>query len=310
MNKDSKIYVAGHNGLVGSEILKHLKKSGYENLITIDRKQLDLTKQIDTNIFMYDWRPEYIFLSAAKVGGIYANSTYSADFIYENLMLECNVIKYAQEYGVKKLLFLGSSCIYPRDCPQPIKEEYLLSSKLEPTNDGYAISKIAGIIMCQKFNNQYGTNFISIMPTNLYGSVNDSYDLKNSHVLPAMIKKIHDAKKNGTDKVELWGDGTPLREFLHVSDLAEASIFLMNNYNENEIINVGSGEEISIEKLAYLIKNIIGYEGQIYFNTEYPNGTPRKVLDSTKLYEMGWKPKIKLEDGITALYNELKNKHF
>jgi GDP-L-fucose synthase len=305
MNKSDKIYVAGHNGLVGSEIYKKLKENGFENIITRSHKELDLTRQWDTEHFFQDVRPDYVFLAAAKVGGIYANSTFAADFIYENLAVECNIIKSCYDYKVKKLLYLGSSCIYPRDCPQPIKEEYLLTGPLEKTNDGYAIAKIAGITMCQKFNQQYGTNFISLMPTNLYGSINDNYDLKNSHVLPAMIRKFHDAKINNSPFVELWGSGTPYREFLHVSDLADAVLFLMNNYDSSEIINVGSGTEISIKYLAFIIKDTVNYKGQVQFNPSYPDGTPRKFLDTSKLRKLGWKPKIDLYDGIKSTYEEL-----
>ena len=305
MNKTDKIYVAGHNGLVGSEIVKKLKKEGYENIITCNREYLDLTDQRSVKIFFNGHRPDYVFLAAAKVGGIVSNSTYPADFTYQNLMVECNVINACHEYDVKKLLFLGSSCIYPRDCPQPIKEEYLLSGPLEKTNDGYAIAKIAGIIMCQKYNKQYGTNFISLMPTNLYGSISDNYDPKNSHVLPGMIRKFHDAKMNNVPTLELWGTGSPFREFLHVSDLADASLFLMNNYDSGEIINIGSGTEITIKDLALMIKEIVGYEGEIYFNDSYPDGTPRKFLDTTKLRNLGWKPTIELYDGIKSTYEDL-----
>lgn len=305
MNKTDKIYIAGHRGLVGSEILKKLEKEGYENIITSTHKQLDLTNQLETDVFFDNHKPDYVFLAAAKVGGIVANSTYPADFTYENLMVECNVINSCYKHQVKKLVFLGSSCIYPRDCHQPIKEEYLLSGPLEQTNNGYAIAKIAGIIMCQKYNKQYGTNYISLMPTNLYGSVSDNYDPKNSHVLPGMIRKFHDAKINNVSSVELWGTGSPFREFLHVSDLADAVLFLMDNYNSSEIINVGSGSEITIKDLAFMIKNIVGYEGHIHFNDSYPDGTPRKFLDSSKLRELGWKPKINLYDGIKSTYEEL-----
>jgi GDP-L-fucose synthase len=306
MEINDKIYVAGHLGLVGSEIYKKLKMLGYQNIITATRKELDLTNQSKTKKFFKNNRPDYVFLAAARVGGIYANSTFAADFTYENLMVECNVIKACHEYGVKKLLYLGSSCIYPRNCPQPIKEEYLLTGPLEKTNEGYAIAKIAGIIMCQKFNFQYGTNFISVMPTNLYGSAkNDNYDPKTSHVLPGMIYKFHKAKIENTPIVELWGTGTPLREFLHVSDMADAIIFLMNNYNSSEIINIGSGKEITIKKLATMIKEIVGYEGEIIFNSDYPDGTPRKFMNSTKLRNLGWEPRIDLYDGIDNLYQEL-----
>ena len=316
MNKDSKIYVAGHRGLVGSEIVGKLKDDGYTNIITMTHSELDLTRQSDVEHFFNFVKPEYVFLAAAKVGGIYANSTFPAEFVYSNLTIETNIIHSSYLNGVKKLLFLGSSCIYPRDCEQPIKEEYLLTSELEKTNNGYAISKIAGIIMCQKYNFQYGTNYISLMPTNLYGSVSDNYDLKNSHVLPGMIRKFHDAKHEnlwnklmGPNMVELWGDGTPKREFLHVSDLADAALFLMDNYDSSEIINVGSGQEITIEELAYTIKDIVGFTGKINFNTKYPNGTPRKFLDSTKLMNLGWKPKIGLEEGIKQTYEELLKNH-
>lgn len=309
MNKNSLIYIAGHKGLVGSEILKKLKSGGYTNIITMDHSELDLTNQIQVEHFFNFIKPEYVFICAAKVGGIYANSTFPAEFVFSNLTIETNIIHSSYLNKVKKLLFLGSSCIYPRNCPQPIKEEYLLSGPLEKTNDGYAIAKIAGIIMCQKYNFQYGTNYISLMPTNLYGSFSDNYDPKNSHVLPGMIKKFHDSNKNN-EVVELWGTGNPFREFLHVSDMADASIFLMNNYDDSEIINVGSGTEISIKNLAYLIKDIVGYNGSIIFNTDYPDGTPRKFLDSTKLINLGWKPKINLKDGIENTYIELlKNNH-
>jgi GDP-L-fucose synthase len=305
MKKNSLIYVAGHKGLVGSEILKKLKSEGYDNVIAMNHSELDLTRQNEVEHFFDTIKPEYVFLAAAKVGGIYSNSTYPAEFVYSNLQIQTNIIHSSYVNKVKKLLFLGSSCIYPRNCPQPIKEEYLLSSELEPTNNGYAVAKIAGIIMCQKYNFQYGTNYISLMPTNLYGSITDNYDPKNSHVLPGMIKKFHDAKKENKKLVELWGTGEPLREFLHVSDLADAAVFLMNNYDSSEIINVGSGEEITIENLAWTIKDIVEHKGDIFFNSTYPNGTPRKFLDSSKLRNLGWSPKIKLEDGIRKTYNDL-----
>ena len=305
MNKDSKIYVAGHRGLVGSELVKKLRQDGYTNITTMVHSELDLTRQNEVEHFFNFIKPEYVFVAAAKVGGIYANSNYPAEFVYSNLTIESNIIHSAYLNKVKKLLFLGSSCIYPRNCPQPIKEEYLLTSELEKTNDGYAISKIAGIIMCKKYNSQYGTNFISLMPTNLYGGINDNYNPLGSHVLPGMIWKFHNAKQKQHHYVELWGDGTPKREFLHVSDLADACLFLMNNYNDNEIINVGSGQEITIEKLAYTIKDIVGYTGSVNFNTEYPNGTPRKFLDSSKLMNLGWSPKKSLYEGISSTYKEL-----
>ena len=323
MLRTDKIYVAGHRGLVGSEIVKKLKSEGYENIITATHRDeegpmypprgthqplplhVDLTRQSDTEKFFQEQRPDYVFLAAAKVGGIYANSTFPADFTYENLMVECNVIKSCYEYGVKKLVFLGSSCVFPKMSPQPIKEEYLLTSPLEKTNEGYAIAKIAGIIMCQKFNTQYNTNYITLMPTNLYGSLQDNYDPKTSHVLPGMIRKFHEAKVKNLPVMELWGTGSPFREFLHVSDLADAALFLMDHYDSSEIINVGSGEEITIKDLALMIKDIVGYEGDIYFNDSYPNGTPRKFLDSTKLMRLGWKPKIGLRDGIKSTYDEI-----
>lgn len=302
MNKNSKIYVAGHNGMVGSAIVRKLKSEGYTNIITATHKDLDLINQEETYKFFNKFKPEYVFLAAAKVGGIYANSTYPADFTYENLMVEANVIKACHLFNVTKLLYLGSSCIYPRDCQQPIKEEYILSSSLEKTNDGYAIAKIAGIIMCQKFNYQYGTNYISLMPTNLYGQ-NDSYDLQNSHVFPAMIRKIHEAKINNKDVV-LWGTGAPFREFLHVDDLADACLFLMNNYNSGDIVNVGTGKDISIKDLALLMKKIIGFKGDIIFDSSKPDGTPKKLLDVSKIHTIGWKHKIELEDGIKMTYND------
>jgi GDP-L-fucose synthase len=276
MNLESKIYVAGHNGMVGSAIVRKLKGLGYKNIITTSRKELNLLNQTDVHSFFSSEKPEYVFLCAAKVGGIKANNEMKGDFIYENLMIQSNIIKSSKDYNVKKLLFLGSSCIYPKFSEQPIKEEYLLTGLLEPTNDAYAIAKIAGIKMCQSFNQQYGTNFISVMPTNLYGP-NDNYDLNNSHVLPAMIRKFHEAKLEGKDKVEIWGTGTPKREFLYVDDLADACHHLMLNYNDSEIVNIGTGQDVTIAELAVGIKNIVGFEGDIYFNTEMPDGTPRKL---------------------------------
>lgn len=301
MNKDSKIYIAGHNGMVGSAILRKLKELGYTNITTATKKELDLKNQEDVRNFFWHHTFEYVFLCAAKVGGIKANSDFKGDFIYDNIMIQSNIIYSAKHFGVKKLLFLGSSCIYPKHCQQPIKEEYLLSGLLEPTNDAYAIAKIAGIKMCQSFNEQYDTNFISVMPTNLYG-YNDNYDLNNSHVLPAMIRKFHEAKLNNSDKVEIWGDGSPMREFLFVDDLAESCLFLMNNYSGSEIVNIGTGEDITIKDLAYLVKEVVGFEGDIYFNTEMPNGTPRKLLDVSKLSDLGWKYKTSLKEGIEKTY--------
>lgn len=307
MEKNSKIYIAGHNGLVGSAIIRKLKKEGYNNILYATHKELDLTNQIDTFNFFEKNKPEYVFLAAAKVGGIIANSNTPADFIYENIMIEANVIRSCYLNNVKKLIFLGSSCIYPRNCPQPIKEEYLLTSELEKTNDGYAIAKIAGITMCKKYNYQFGTNYISVMPTNLYGQC-DNYDLQNSHVLPAMIRKIHEAKERGDKNITLWGTGNPYREFLHVDDLADALLFLMNNYNGEDIINIGTGIDLKIKDLAQLIKNTVGFNGEILFDSSKPDGTPKKLLDVSKLREIGWKYSIDIEDGINMTYNDfLKN---
>jgi len=312
MNLDSRIYVAGHKGMVGSAIVRKLKELGHTNILTPDRNRLNLLNQTHVQCFFDDERPEYVFLAAAKVGGIKANSDYKADFIYENLMIESNVIKYSHDFGVKKLLFLGSSCIYPKMSPQPIKEECLLSGYLEPTNDSYAIAKIAGIKMCQSFNQQHNDNFISVMPTNLYGP-NDNYDLNNSHVLPAMIRKFHEAKLGNKESVEIWGTGTPMREFLYVDDLADACIHLMNNYDSPEIVNIGTGVDITIKELANTVKDVIGYKGNIHFNTDMPDGTPRKLLDVSKLKELGWVYKTELKEGIEKSYNnylelDMKNK--
>ena len=301
MDKDSRIYVAGHNGMVGSAIVRRLKELGYTNIITASKKELNLLNQLDVQTFFSNELPEYVFLCAAKVGGIKANNEMKGDFIYENLMIQSNIIKSSKDFGVKKLLFLGSSCIYPKMSPQPIKEEYLLTGLLEPTNDAYSIAKIAGIKMCQSFNQQYGTNYISVMPTNLYGP-NDNYDLNNSHVLPAMIRKFHEAKLEGKDKVEIWGTGTPKREFLYVDDLADACHHLMLNYNDSEIVNIGTGQDVTIAELAVGVKNIIGYEGEIYFNTDMPDGTPRKLLDVSKLKELGWQYQTSLKEGIKKAY--------
>jgi GDP-L-fucose synthase len=303
MNKDSKIFVAGHNGMVGSAIVRKLKELGYTKIITKSRKELDLINQFQVNQFFHFERPEYVFLAAAKVGGIKANDDFRADFIYENIMIQSNIIKASHANGVKKLLFLGSTCIYPKMSPQPIKEEYLLTGLLEPTNDAYAIAKISGIKMCQSFNKQYGTNYISVMPTNLYGP-NDNYDLNNSHVLPAMIRKFHEAKLEGKNEVEIWGTGTPKREFLYVDDLADACHYLMLNYNDSEIVNIGTGEDVTIAELAVGIKNIVGFEGDIYFNTEMPDGTPRKLSDVSKLKEIGWTYKTSLKEGIQKTYTD------
>ncbi len=312
MEKNSKIYVAGHRGLVGSAIVRNLKSKGYMNIIGRTHEELDLTNQEEVRRFFEAERPEYVFLAAAKVGGINANNTYPADFIMENLQIECNVIKASHDFKVKKLMFLGSSCIYPKMCPQPIKEEYLLSDYLEPTNEAYAIAKIAGLKMCQFFKKQYGDNFISVMPTNLYGPY-DNFDLETSHVMPALIRKFHEAKVNNLPYVEVWGTGKPLREFLHVDDMADACVFLMENYNGEEHVNIGTGEEISIKELAYIIKDIVGFKGEILFNTDKPDGTPRKLLDVSRLNNLGWKYRIKLKDGIKEVYEwyqaSLKNKY-
>jgi GDP-L-fucose synthase len=307
MNKESKIYVAGHRGMVGSAIVRKLNELGYTNIITAPKNKLNLLDQSEVDNFFQKQQPEYVFLAAAKVGGIKANNDYKGDFIYQNLVIQNNVINCSKEYGVKKLLFLGSSCIYPKMSPQPIKEEYLLTGLLETTNDAYAIAKIAGIKMCQSYNQQFGTNFISVMPTNLYGP-NDNYDLNNSHVLPAMIRKFHEAKVENKERVEIWGTGSPMREFLYVDDLAEACVYLMNNYNDSEIVNIGTGEDITIKDLAYLVKEVIEFNGDIYFNTEMPDGTPRKLLDVSKLKELGWSYKTSLKEGIKKAYMDfIKN---
>jgi len=301
MNGEAKIYVAGHGGLVGSGIMRNLAHHSFNNIIYRTSLELDLRDQIAVNRFFATEQPEYVFLAAAKVGGILANSSYPAQFIYNNLMIESNVIHAAYQYGVKKLLFLGSSCIYPRSAPQPIKEEYLLTGELESTNDAYAIAKIAGIKMCQAYNKEYGTNFISVMPTNLYGP-QDNFDLISSHVLPALIRKFHEAKINQQPSVEIWGTGKPRREFLHVDDLAEACIFLMNHYNGGEPINIGTGIDIAIADLAALIAKVVGYSGEIQYKTDMPDGTMRKMLDVSKITSMGWNPGISLENGIAITY--------
>lgn len=308
MEKDSKVFVAGYRGLVGSAIRRRLGTEGYNNQILKTSKELDLTRQVEVEGFFKKERPEYVFLAAAKVGGILANNTYPAEFIYSNLAIQCNVIDAAYRFGVKKLLFLGSSCIYPRDCPQPMKEEYLLSGYLEPTNEPYAVAKIAGIKICQSYNRQYGINFISVMPTNLYGP-GDNFDLENSHVLPALIRKFHEAKLNKKEFVEVWGTGTPRREFLYVEDLAEACVFLMENYNESAIINIGTGKDISIKELAEMIKDLVRFEGEIIWDTSKPDGMPRKLLDISKLSSLGWEAKTSLEEGIKKTYEWFKNNY-
>lgn len=297
MKKDSKIFVAGHNGLIGSAIVNTLKKRGYTNIIFRNHAELDLCDSKATEEFFQRTKPEYVFLAAAKVGGIQANSDYPVDFFEQNMLIEMNVIRSSHTSGVKKLLFLGSTCIYPRECPQPIKEEYFLTGALEATNDAYAIAKIAGIILCRSYNKQYGTDFISVMPTNSYGP-NDSYDPRSSHVFPALIKKFSDAVKNRSDKVELWGSGTPTREFICSLDVASAVIFLMNNYSGNDIFNIGTGREISIKGLADLIARETGFKGKLIFDSSKPDGTPRKVCDVSKIKKMGWEPEITLEEGV------------
>lgn len=303
MVSDSKIYVAGHRGMVGSAIMKNLLEKGFTNIVTRTSSELNLINQQEVSAFFALEKPEYVFLAAAKVGGILANSTYAADFIYENLMIQNNVIHESYKNNVKKLLFLGSSCIYPKLAPQPLKEEYLLTGLLEETNEPYAIAKIAGIKMCDAYRSQYGCNFISVMPTNLYG-LNDNYDIQNSHVLPALLRKIHEAKSNELPEVIVWGTGTPLREFMHASDMSDACVYLMQKYNEEGFVNIGTGEEISILDLAYLIKDIVGFQGKIIFDDTKPDGTPRKLMDASKLNSLGWKYSIPLKQGIQQVYHQ------
>jgi GDP-L-fucose synthase len=303
LEKESKIYVAGHRGMVGSAIVRKLTSLGYTNLLTRTSSELDLRNQQKVADFFEVEKPEYVFLAAAKVGGIVANNTYRADFLYENLAIQNHIIHGSYLNKVKKLMFLGSSCIYPKLAPQPLKESYLLSGYLEQTNEPYAIAKIAGIKMCEAYRAQYGCNFISVMPTNLYGT-NDNYDLVNSHVLPAMIRKLHEAKEKGASEMTLWGTGSPMREFLHADDLAEACLFLMENYNESELVNIGTGEDVTIKNLADLVKQIIGFQGEIVWDTSKPDGTPRKLMDVSKLHGLGWHHKIALEDGIKLAYQD------
>jgi GDP-L-fucose synthase len=309
MKLDSKIYVAGHRGMVGSAIVRALENQGFKNLICRTSKELDLTDQYQVQAFFENEKPEYVFLAAAKVGGIVANNTYRADFIYQNLMIQNNVIHASYLNGVTKLMFLGSSCIYPKNAPQPLKEEYLLTGLLEPTNEPYAIAKIVGIKMCEAYRDQYGCNFISVMPTNLYGP-NDNYDLNNSHVLPALLRKFIEAKNNGDQSVTIWGSGTPLREFLHVDNLADACLFLMKNYNEKEFLNIGVGHDISIIDLAKMVKEIVGFEGEIILDKSKPDGTPRKLMDVSKLRELGWEATIGLQFGIAEIVNTGIEKHW
>ena len=303
MEKNHKIYIAGHRGMVGSAIHRRLEKEGFGNFVFRTSGELDLRNQQAVADFFAKEKPDYVFLAAAKVGGILANNTYRAEFLYDNLMIQSNVIENSYRHGAKKLLFLGSSCIYPKLAPQPLKEEYLLTGLLEHTNEPYAIAKIAGIKMCDAYRSQYGCNFISVMPTNLYGP-NDNYDLNNSHVLPALVRKFHEAKVNDQPDVTVWGSGTPRREFLHADDMADACVFLMKSYNEDGLINIGVGEDLSIKELAEMIKEIVGYKGKIVFDTSKPDGTPRKLMDVSKLHSQGWKAKIELKQGITDVYRK------
>jgi GDP-L-fucose synthase len=309
VEKSAKIYVAGHRGMVGSAMVRRLEQLGYRNIITRPSTDVDLRNQQQVFSFFEQEKPDYVFLAAARVGGIYANNTFRAEFLYENLMIESNVIHASYLNKIKKLLFLGSSCIYPRMAPQPLKESYLLTGPLEYTNEPYAIAKIAGIKLCESYRLQYGCNFISVMPTNLYGP-NDNYDLAKSHVLPALLRKIHTAKINNIPTVEVWGSGTPLREFLHVDDLSEACLFLMENYSEPELINIGTGTDISIKDLAMMIMRVADYKGEIKFDSSKPDGTPRKLLDVSKLMALGWKPKISLEEGIKMVYKDVEQMSF
>ena len=303
LEKSAKIYVAGHRGMVGSAIIRQLQAAGYQNLLTKTSAELDLRNQAAVSQFFATEKPDYVFLAAAKVGGIVANNTYRADFLYENLAIQNNVIHSAFENQVKKLMFLGSSCIYPKLAPQPLKESYLLSGYLEPTNEPYAIAKIAGIKLCEAYRAQYGCNFISVMPTNLYGP-NDNYDLENSHVLPAMIRKFHEAKLHGDASMTLWGSGSPMREFLHADDLASACLYLMEFYHESELVNIGTGEDVTIKALAETVKQIVGFAGEIHWDSSRPDGTPRKLMDVSKLHNLGWHHQIALSDGIKLAYQD------
>ena len=309
MNKSDKIYVAGHRGMVGSALIRRMKKEGFTNFLTATSKQLDLRDQKRVERFFAKEKPDYVFLAAAKVGGILANNTYRAEFLYDNLMIQSNIINSSYLSGVKKLMFLGSSCIYPKMATQPLKEEYLLTGELEPTNEPYAIAKIAGIKMCDAYRAQYGCNYVSVMPTNLYGP-NDNYDLEKSHVLPALIRKFHEAKKNNLPAVVMWGTGKPQREFLHVDDLADACFYLMNTFNESGLVNIGTGEDIAIKELAEIVKKVVGYKGTISHDLTKPDGTPRKLMNVSKLKNAGWTAQIELEEGIRLVYEGLKNKNW
>lgn len=308
MEKNAKIYVAGHRGMVGSAMVRKLEAEGYTNIITRTSKELDLRSQQAVADFFAAEKPEYVFLAAAKVGGIVANNTYRAEFLYDNLMIQNNIIHQSYVNRVKKLMFFGSSCIYPKLAPQPLKEEYLLTGLLEPTNEPYAIAKISGIKMCEAYRDQYGCNYIAVMPTNLYG-LNDNYHPQNSHVLPALIRKFHEAKESNAPFVEIWGTGTPLREFLFADDLADACFHLMLNYNEKQFVNIGYGEDLTIKQLAETVMKVIGYNGQLKFNTDKPDGTPRKLMDSSKLFATGWKPQTTLEEGIKIAYADFLSKN-
>ncbi|WP_242928889.1 GDP-L-fucose synthase [Pontibacter vulgaris] len=308
MENNALIYVAGHRGMVGSAICRKLKEAGFNNILTQTSSELDLRNQVAVHDFFEENKPEYVFLAAAKVGGIHANNTYRAEFLYDNLMMEANIIHAAYKTGVKKLMFLGSSCIYPKLAPQPLKEEYLLTGALEQTNEPYAIAKIAGIKLCEAYRDQYGSNFISVMPTNLYG-FNDNYDLNNSHVLPALIRKFHEAKENGNSTVTVWGTGSPRREFLFADDLAEACLYLMENYDGRELVNIGTGEDVTIKELALLVKEVVGFEGELVFDTAKPDGTPRKLMDVSKLHSLGYKHKTELLEGISLAYADFKEKY-
>ncbi len=307
MKPESKIYVAGHRGMVGSAIVRELQRLGFNNIITRTSAELDLRNQQQVADFYKTEKPDFVFAAAAKVGGIHANNVYRAEFLYDNLMIQNNLIHYAYENKVEKLLFLGSSCIYPKLAPQPLKEDYLLSGLLEPTNEPYAIAKITGIKMCEAYRDQYGCNFISAMPTNLYGP-NDNYHPENSHVLPALIRKFHEAKLNNASEVVVWGDGSPMREFLYADDLANALVYLMLNYNEKQFVNVGFGSDVTIKELAETVKDIVGFNGKMVFDTSKPNGTPRKLMDSGRLFNTGWKPQVELKDGIALAYQDFLSK--
>ena len=308
MEKEAKIYVAGHRGMVGSAVVRELQNNGFHNIVTKTSKELDLRSQDAVRSFYQTEKPQYVFVAAAKVGGIHANNVYRAEFLYDNLMIQNNLIHFAYESGVKKLLFLGSSCIYPKLAEQPLKEDYLLSGYLEPTNEPYAIAKITGIKMCEAYRDQYGCNFISAMPTNLYGP-NDNYHPENSHVLPALIRKFHEAKVSSKEEVEVWGDGTPMREFLYADDLANALVYLMENYNEKQFVNVGYGSDVTIKELAETVAKVVDFDGGMKYDRSKPNGTPRKLMDSSRLFSTGWKPRTNLEEGIRLAYQDFLNRY-